>query len=198
MLAKLAEPAADRLDPGSTIRDGAPGEVRTPNPRFRRPMLYPVELRARRGGPSMKRRRGESFWRDCPGSTRRRQSERPHPEPQLADATRHFPCLLVVFMLCSIDEIVFEPRRHGGRARPRLDARGNASGPARPLSIRKTVEFEHFGATTARPGSEMAPQPFEKSQSRLENGRHPGDGGLFHRQERSNSSGSARSDAIGS
>jgi hypothetical protein len=25
---------------------GAPGEVRTPNPRFRRPMLYPIELRA--------------------------------------------------------------------------------------------------------------------------------------------------------
>ena len=25
---------------------GAPGEARTPNPWFRRPMLYPIELRA--------------------------------------------------------------------------------------------------------------------------------------------------------
>src|SRR5690606_4634517 len=28
---------------------GAPGEIRTPDPRLRRPVLYPAELRARRG-----------------------------------------------------------------------------------------------------------------------------------------------------
>src|SRR5262245_40539417 len=28
------------------LQINAPGEARTPNPRFRRPMLYPVELRA--------------------------------------------------------------------------------------------------------------------------------------------------------
>ena len=28
------------------LKLNAPGEARTPNPRFRRPMLYPIELRA--------------------------------------------------------------------------------------------------------------------------------------------------------
>ena len=28
------------------VRDGAPGEIRTPDPRIRSPMLYPAELRA--------------------------------------------------------------------------------------------------------------------------------------------------------
>ncbi len=36
---------------------GAPGPARTGNPRFRRPILYPVELRARCGPPSTKGRR---------------------------------------------------------------------------------------------------------------------------------------------
>ena len=35
-----------------SIKNGAPGEIRTPNLRFRRPQLYPVELRRRYyGGP---------------------------------------------------------------------------------------------------------------------------------------------------
>src|SRR5690606_23897106 len=34
----------------SKKRIGAPGEIRTPDPRLRRPVLYPAELRARRSG----------------------------------------------------------------------------------------------------------------------------------------------------
>jgi hypothetical protein len=33
--------------PGSLSSDGAPGGIRTPDPRLRRPMLYPTELQAR-------------------------------------------------------------------------------------------------------------------------------------------------------
>ena len=45
---------------------GAPGEARTPNPRLRRPMLYPIELRARE--------------RDCSGA-RARNPSATHPDP---------------------------------------------------------------------------------------------------------------------
>ena len=35
--------------PDSLSSDGAPGGIRTPDPRLRRPMLYPTELQARAG-----------------------------------------------------------------------------------------------------------------------------------------------------
>jgi hypothetical protein len=57
------------------LEDGAPGRVRTANPRFRRPILYPVELRApgKRARHSTKPRRGGSapapdFRPQCPGA----------------------------------------------------------------------------------------------------------------------------------
>src|SRR5882672_7070617 len=56
LILKLAGHKSDKTEPrASSIRaqlsiysvDGAPGEIRTPDPLLRRQMLYPAELRAR-------------------------------------------------------------------------------------------------------------------------------------------------------
>ena len=45
MLAALAKRANRRGVAISQMEKSTPGGIRTPNPRFRRPMLYPIELR---------------------------------------------------------------------------------------------------------------------------------------------------------
>ena len=61
--------------------DGAPGGVRTPDPRLRRPLLCPAELQARVGREGAVRSRalgGRARWRGCPRSSslRRRRGGR--------------------------------------------------------------------------------------------------------------------------
>ena len=56
---RTARNPSDRL-PGTPI---APGGIRTPNPRFRRPMLYPIELRVRDVATTDFRRRAVSRLR---------------------------------------------------------------------------------------------------------------------------------------
>src|ERR1700679_632812 len=50
---------------------GAPGGIRTHDPRLRRPILYPAELRAQRwGGDTTRRRQGPSSTRSTKALTR--------------------------------------------------------------------------------------------------------------------------------
>ena len=50
--ASLSPSAAPSEHPTERMINGAPGGSRTPNPRIRNPMLYPVELRVRGGLPN--------------------------------------------------------------------------------------------------------------------------------------------------
>jgi hypothetical protein len=56
---RLANPCRETID--NFFENGAPGGIRTHDPRLRRPILYPAELRAqRRGGDTTRRRQAPS------------------------------------------------------------------------------------------------------------------------------------------
>src|ERR1700684_3967159 len=61
VVGSTGEQYGDRLLSTVFLRNGAPGGIRTHDPRLRRPILYPAELQAqRRGGDTTRGRQGAS------------------------------------------------------------------------------------------------------------------------------------------